>query len=54
MRFFRNMEAQRKNMLNAQNCHYNPSSLISLAWRGIRLLGKLNLQFRDLCKARAL
>ena len=33
--------------------HYNPSSLISLAWRGIRQLGKLNPQFRDLCKARA-
>ena len=33
--------------------HYNPSSLIPLARRGIRLLGKLNLQFCDLCKARA-
>ena len=34
--------------------HYNPSSLIPLAWRGIRLLGKLNPHFRDLCNARAL
>ena len=34
--------------------HYNPSSLINLAWRGIRLLGKLNPQLRDLCKAHAL
>ena len=33
--------------------YYNPSSLIPLAWRGIRLLGKLNPRFRDLCKARA-
>ena len=34
--------------------HYNPSNLIPLAWRGIRLLGMLNPQFRELCKARAL
>ena len=45
--------------LNSLKClnkpsHYNPSSLIPLAWRGIRLLEKFNLQFCDLCKARAI